>query len=132
MSDIDRQCLEIETLIERLVSANARTQAEQSDYNERYNDYLERYDKLQKRRREVSSAIAMCAAKRVQITGFLRELKKYNAPLLEFDERVWQASLNYMKVLTEGKVLFVFRDGTELPWTVDCEVRKYDRKKKGQ
>jgi len=82
-----------------------------------------------RRRRELSSAIAMCAAKRVQITGFLAELKKHDVPLLEFDERVWQAALHHMKVFSDCKVLFVFRDGTELPWTVECGVRKYAKTK---
>lgn len=132
MVDIDRQCSEIETLIERLLSESARTQTEQTLFNNKYNDYVERFDKLQKRRFEVSSAIAMCAAKRVQVKGFLSELKKQDTLLSDFDELVWQASLNHMKVFAGGKVVFIFRDGTELHWQVDCEVRKYARKKKDQ
>ncbi len=126
---IDLQCSEIVTLTEKLIAANARSQTEQRDYNEKYNAYLEQYQKLQTRRRELSSAIAMCAAKHVQITGFLAELKKHDAPLPEFDERVWQAALHHMKIFSDCKVLFVFRDGTELPWTVDCGVRKYAKTK---
>lgn len=105
------------------------TQVEQNDYNVKYNEYVERYDKLQKRRCELSSVIAMCAAKRVQISGFLSELKKHETPLSEFDERIWQAALHHMKIFTDGKILFVFRDGTELPWTVDCEVHSNGSKK---
>lgn len=126
--DIDKQCGEIETLIEKLIAANARTQLQQDEYNQSYNDYVGRYDALQKRRVELLSEIAKCAAKRVRVSAFLEELKKHNKALADFDERIWQVTLNHMKVMHDGKAVFVFRDGTELPWTVACEVRKYAKK----
>lgn len=128
VTEIDGQCGEIETLMERLVSANAQSRVEQKDYNDRYNAYMARYNGLQQRRQELTSAIAMCAAKRVQIKGFLAELRKNKTPLAQFDGRVWQATLHQMKVFEGGKVLFVFRDGSELPWEVRCEVRSNGKK----
>ncbi|HEY9059240.1 MAG TPA: recombinase family protein [Pseudobacteroides sp.] len=128
IKEIDKQCSEIETLIEKLIAANARTQLEQDEYNKSYNNYVARYDKLQKRRAELGSEIAKCAAKRVTVSAFLSELKKHNTPLADFDDRIWQATLNHMKILNDGKAVFVFRDGTELTWSVDCEVRKYVKK----
>jgi len=129
IAQIDKQCSEIEALIKRDVNGMAHSQVEQNEYNKQYNEYVARYDDLQKQRRELSSAIAMCAAKRVQVSGFLAELRKHNTPLNKFDDRVWQAALHHMKVFRDGKVVFVFRDGTELPWTVKCEVHSNGGKK---
>jgi site-specific DNA recombinase len=125
MGEIDKKCLDVQSLI----AANARSIADQEDYQKRYNEYVGQYDNLMSRRYELSNAIEKCAAKRIQINGFLAELKKQNTLITEFDDVVWQTTLNVMKVFSDGKVVFVFRDGTELPWTIDCEVKSYGRNK---
>lgn len=129
IKEIDQECAEIETNIERLIAANARSVVDPVDYNKRYNEYVGQYDTLQIHRKELSSKVAMCEAKRVQIKGFLAELEKQNKLLTEFDENVWQTTLSVMKIWPGGKVKFIFRDGTELPWTIDCEVSSHTGKK---
>ena len=75
--------------------------------------------------------IGLLGAKRIQITAFLRELDKLDGLMKEFDPLVFQATVNYIKVNSDCTVNFVFRDGTELSWTIQNGVRKYAKRKKG-
>ena len=56
------------------------------------------YEILQKEHQELTSKIALCAAKKVQIRGFLQLLKKQKKALVEFDPLVWQAAVHYMVI----------------------------------
>ncbi|MDD4493981.1 MAG: recombinase family protein [Eubacteriales bacterium] len=87
------------------------------------------YEILQKEHQELTSKIALCAAKKVQIRGFLQLLKKQKKALAEFDPLVWQAAVHYMVINEDCTVKFVFRDGTELPWTIDPGVKAYKKRK---
>ena len=62
--------------------------------------------------------LKIAAAKRVQITGFLNELMKHDAPLTKFDPLVWQAVINFATVNRDCTITFTFRDGTEEKETV--------------
>lgn len=87
------------------------------------------YETLQKELQELNSKIALCAAKKVQVRGFLQLLKKQKKALVEFAPLVWQAAVHYMVINEDCTVKFVFRDGTELPWVIDPGVKSYKKKK---
>ncbi|MDD3860355.1 MAG: hypothetical protein PHW83_09175, partial [Bacteroidales bacterium] len=87
------------------------------------------YETLEKEQQELNSKIALCAAKKVQVRGFLQLLKKQKKTLVEFDPLVWQAAVHYMTIYEDCMVKFVFRDGTELPWVIDPGVKTYKKKK---
>ena len=87
------------------------------------------YEGLQKEQQELNSKIALCAAKKVQVRGFLQLLKKQKKALVEFDPLVWQAAVHYMVINEDCTVKFVFRDGTELPWVIDPGVKSYKKRK---
>jgi site-specific DNA recombinase len=87
------------------------------------------YDILQREHQELTSKIALCAAKKVQVRGFLQLLKEQKKALVEFDPLVWQAAVHYMIIYEDCTVKFVFRDGTELPWVINPGVKTYKKKK---
>lgn len=118
-SKIDKECTEISTVIEKLNAENSRSPMEQQEYNRKYNSYAARYNELQKRRYELSSEIDMSKAKKNQINAFIKELKKQDKLLAEFDESLWCATLSAMVVKSDKEVIFQFKDGTELPWGLE-------------
>ncbi|WP_052090920.1 recombinase family protein [Desulfosporosinus sp. HMP52] len=118
-AQIDEECAAIEAVIEKLIAENARKAIEQQEYHRKYNAYANRYNELQKRRQELNTEIAMCTAKRNQMKAFIKELKKQDQLLTEFDESLWCATLNTMVIKSEHEVVFQFKDGTELPWTIE-------------
>jgi hypothetical protein len=53
--------------------------------------------------------------------AFLKTLKEQKEILTEFDEKIWSATLNYVEVKNNGKLVFNFKDGRELPWSIEDE-----------
>jgi DNA invertase Pin-like site-specific DNA recombinase len=118
LQKIEEDCAAIEAVIEKLIAENARKAIEQSEYNRKYTDSAAKYNKMQKRKQELNAEIAMSIARRNQMKAFIKELKKQEQLLTEFDESLWCATLNAMVVKSESKVVFQFKDGTELPWSI--------------
>ena len=50
---------------------------------------------------------------------FIEELKVRDHWLEEFDEGLWCATLNAMVIKSERDVVFQFKDGMELEWTIN-------------
>ncbi len=116
---IDEECTAIEAVIEKLISENARNVIDQNEYNEKYTTYAARYNELQNRRQEINREIAMCRAKHNLMKAFIEELKVQDHLLEGFEERLWCATLNAMVVKSERDVVFQFKDGMELEWTIN-------------
>ena len=88
-----------------------------------------KYELLQNELQELNSKIAMCAAKKVQVRGFLQLLQNQKTALVEFAPLVWQAAIQCMIIYEDCTVKFVFRDGTELPWRIESGVKSIKNKK---
>ncbi|MFX4263138.1 recombinase family protein [Pelotomaculum propionicicum] len=116
---IDEDCASIEVLIQKLIAENARSAIEQGEYNRKYSGYVVRYNELQARRQELSTDITMRQARRSQMKAFIKQLTKQDQLLTEFDEGLWSATLNAVVVKSEQEVIFQFKDGTELPWSIE-------------
>ena len=131
LEDVNRECGEIATLINNLLTVGSKQKDGMKEIKKRYEEHLARHETLQQKRKELSSQIGLLGAKRIQITAFLRELDKLDGLMKEFDPLIFQATVNYIKVNSDCTVIFVFRDGTELSWTIQNGVRKYAKRKKG-
>ena len=126
---INRECGELSTLINALLQKGSKQSGSLQEINRQYEEYVARYDALQQEKQEVSTQIALCAAKRVQVGAFLTELEKRKTSLSKFDPLVWQATLNHMRVNPDCTVTFVFRDGTEVSRPIENGVRQYKKRR---
>lgn len=126
---INRECGELSTLINALLQKGSKQSGSLQEINRQYEEYVARYDALQQEKQEVSTQIALCAAKRVQVGAFLAELDKRKTPLAKFDPLVWQATLNHMRVNPDSTVTFVFRDGAEVSLPIENGVRQYKKRR---
>lgn len=84
----------------------------------RYNALVERYDRVQEDLAEVNKTIEARNTKRLQLQSFIKMLKKQDGLLTEFDEELWYAVVDKLMVCSSTELTFIFKDGTELPWTV--------------
>ena len=82
---------------------------------------MERYEKAKARFDEVTATIAQRSAKSERLRreaspfkgeGFIRTLEAQAEPVVEFDERLWGAMVDYVTVGVDGGMTVVFRDGT--------------------
>jgi DNA invertase Pin-like site-specific DNA recombinase len=117
--EIESQVLQ--TSIERLISQNARTTIDQAEYVKKYNSLVEKHNNLQKTMQNLLRDIDKKKAKRNLMKAFLKTLKEQEKILTEFDEKIWSSTLNDVEVKNDGKLVFHFKDGRELPWSIEDE-----------
>ena len=55
--------------------------------------------------------------KKIEI--FLKQLSKTNELLTEFDEGLWNTTLDSMTVYSYDKVLVLFKDGSKVEWEIE-------------
>jgi site-specific DNA recombinase len=115
---LQNECEILIELMRKMVQLNARTAQDQTDYQQRYNMKVERYDTAKTRLDEVDETITSRNAKRLELGRFLRLLKKKDDLLTEFDEDIWLTIVQQMKVHSATELTFVLKDGMELPWII--------------
>lgn len=130
IATVDTQCKQLGVDVAAYLAALSKCPDDKDEINKKYNACIEQYNTLQEEKKQLNSKIALCAAKRIKVKGFLAELKKRKTPLVAFDPLVWQATVSEMLINADMTVLFKFRDGTELPWTIETGVRQYKKREK--
>ncbi len=105
-------------LVQKLVDANATTTLDQTDYRNRYDNYIERYDKGKKRLDDLREQRQKQELKGDILSGFLFELGElYELPMI-FKEATWDALVDHVTIHTAGRVVFTFKNGTEVTETL--------------
>ena len=75
---------------------------------------IERYEEIKKAISEIDYKRQDRNVKKENIKDFIRMLEKNEALLVEFDEELWNATIENVKVYQEQKLIFIFKDGLEL------------------
>lgn len=101
-------------LIKKSISENASAAQDQTEYNNRYNAYADRYEQAKSKYDELTVARDERIAKRNTIKRFLAELKKRNELLTEFDNCLWLTVIDRVTVQRDGSLIFRFCNGTEI------------------
>ena len=126
--ELDKRIEEETERTREFLFKRSKSDSDLDKVNEQYNKYIAVLDDLQRERQEMNSKIALCAAKKSQVKGFLKLLKKQKTLLTQFDPLLWQAAVNHMIIYHDLTVKFILRDGSELPWTIERGVRSYVKK----
>ena len=100
-------------LTERCVGENARIALDQSEYTERYNGLVERYEKTKAEFDKVTQAISDKEARKKLMEQFLRAIEGQE-PITKFDERLWTSLVDFVTVYSEKDIRVIFKDGTEI------------------
>lgn len=103
-------------LLRKCVEENAYNALDQAEYQERYTALVERYEGVKDGLDEINNRRLERNAKRESIAGFMRTLVEKDALLAEFDEELWNATIEKVTVHSEHEVTFTFKDGIELDW----------------
>lgn len=112
---------EMEIVTEMLwkcVEENAHSALDQSEYEERYKALAERYEVIKNKITEINDKRLERNTKRERIKEFIKILEKSPTILIEFDDELWNAVIEIVKVNSEREITFVFKDGFELQWNI--------------
>lgn len=81
---------------------------------DRYNAYVDRYEKAKTRYDSLATARAERLAAAKAVERFMTVLNERENPLAEFDHRLWITTVDCATVHRDGTVTFRFYDGTEI------------------
>jgi site-specific DNA recombinase len=101
-------------LIQKCIEENARIALDQTEYQERYDGLVLRFDTVKARFEEVSELVSSKKARGELVGAFVAELGKQGGLITDFDERLWYSLVDFVTVYSENDVRFTFKDGTEI------------------
>ena len=101
-------------LIRRCVAENATTPQDQEAYLERYGGLKARYEAATQQLKQIEDQRTERKQRRQKMLEFIRMLENSDGLLIEFDEGLWNATVEKVTVMVDGSMVFKWRNGTEL------------------
>ena len=110
-----RQEIEVVTeLSKKAIYENASMAVNQDEWSERNNSHLERYRKATERLAELERLKCERQNKALKLDTFIKGIKSCPLVLEKFDDKLWVVAVEKVTVVPDGRLLFGFKDGTEI------------------
>ena len=77
----------------------------------RYDDLTDRFRAVEEKHKQLTARPNRMEAESVSIGGMLTELE---APLIEFDEKLWHATVERLTVYNDNRLVYSLKDGSEI------------------
>lgn len=104
----------ISELIQKLIQENATTIQDQDEYLARYNGYVERYENVAEQLKALEQERMAKQARADGFTDFIRIFSAADSKLLDFDDRLWVLTIDVVKVMPDGALHYIFKNGVEI------------------
>ncbi len=104
----------INTQIAALIQQNAATAQDQAVYDKRYAELTTRYEKTKRKLDAVTREIEAKATKARALDAFERELREIDTLSVSFTSSRWNAMVERVDVLADGRMVFRFVCGREI------------------
>ena len=111
--NLQNELLVVSELMHQCINENAHTPLDQAEYQKRYDDLSDRFDKAKARLDAVTGEINDKKMRKAKIEAFLNELKRLDG-VTEFQPKLWYSLADYMTVYGKDDVRVTFKDGTEI------------------
>ena len=118
---IEKECSELQkelnvivNKVQMYISENARVVQDQAEYRSRYNELVGKYESLKTQIEEKEQQISDNIAKSRIFDVFIKELKKQQGLVTEFDENLWCSLVESMTVYSKEKIVVRFKNGMEI------------------
>ena len=97
-------------LMRRLIYENSRKAINQDEYNNKYNSYTEKYEKLRNELSKLEDKQQDFKARRDKIKLFINNLRNLNEVISDFDEKLWYVLVEKVTVYEDGNMEFKFKN----------------------
>ena len=107
---------EIEVVTEltrRCIDENSRNAQDQTEFEVRYNGYVERYEKASSRITKLQTLRKEKERAANNIGDFMFDINELSEPIQQFDEGLWLALVERVLVHSNGRLTFRFTGGFE-------------------
>lgn len=101
-------------MLHKLIESNSRIAQDQTKFWEKFNPLEERFKKAEARINELRDQRQERLRKAESIGAFMFELHERGEQLEEFDNRLWIVTVDTVKVMRDGSMVFNFRSGVSL------------------
>ncbi len=105
-------------MLRKCVEENANSVLNQVEYEEKYNALAQRYESIKKGLEGINEKRLEISARYENIMIFMKALEVKEDSIVEFDEEIWNGTVENVIVNTDEKITFVFKDGIELEWNI--------------
>ncbi len=114
IADLLQEAEVVTGLTRKIIEENASNAMNQAEFSRKYKGYEDRYtairDKVEKLREQSEQRKAQADS----ISAFMFELHETDAPVTEFDSKLWLSVIDCVLVRHNGTLLFRFRNGMEI------------------
>ena len=101
----------VSELIRKCVAENATTPQDQQTYAERYKGLKARYEAAMQQLKQIEDQRTERKQRRQKMLEFIRMLEHTDGVLTEFDEGLWNATVEAVTVQDDGSKVFRWRNG---------------------
>jgi len=115
---LQSECEVIEEQIRKIVADNACSPLDQEDYMQRYTELSERYEAAKNKLDETEALRLERKVRFEKLTEFIDKLDSSNELLTEFNEELWNFTVESITVKSQHEIRILFRGGIEADWTV--------------
>jgi DNA invertase Pin-like site-specific DNA recombinase len=114
IAGLHREIEVVSELTRKAISENACVAVSQDDFHERHSGYVERHRKATERVSELEELRRERQNKSLILDTFIRHIESRPLVIDEFDEKLWTVAVGKVMVMPEGKLIFSFKDGTDI------------------
>ena len=97
-----------------MIAQNARVAQNQTEYNERYDALVSRYEETERRCDEVADRINQIMVRRRKLERFIETVEALPELCTEFDAGQWAALVDSMTVHVKDRITFTLTCGMEI------------------
>ena len=108
-------CDTITGRMRRHMEENARQVQDQAEYERHSQEMRDEYKNAEKQVEQLQDEILEQKARKEKIRRFLDHLRQGENIVTDFDEDLWNATVESVRVHADKSLIFVFRDGTKIP-----------------
>lgn len=103
-----------EMLIRKCIDENALKVQNQTEYLERYDRHMRKYEKLTDKLGEIESERQQRMEQKISIQAFIDAFNKQDTPPIEFDDELWLTLVERVTINADESVVFKFKGGFEV------------------
>ncbi|MBL6440874.1 recombinase family protein [Streptococcus suis] len=114
IDDLEHHLETIRQDIEDLVDRNSREAQNQELYQEQYDILVTVYQEKQKELQETRSSLEEQKSKRISLDGFIQQLKEQDDLITDFNQELWQTSVERLDITVGKKISLTFKNGVRI------------------
>ena len=114
LAELLREIDVIAELTRKCIEENAASVQDQDEYLARYNGYVERYDAAKEKIEALEQERTLRLARADAFETFIRTVRDMDTVPAEFDDKLWQKTIDTVTVRNGGALVFKFRNGMEI------------------